>query len=210
MAVHPIHPPAADLAPRPAAARRQGVCIVELRLALGILAIIGGTLATMLFATSRGSRSGADLRRRNLKVEVVSARIDSAVRSSCRILAAGNSFLVLWLGESRQNSVPDLSEICRIEWNAGSKQLRYWSAKPGLTDAENTAYTFTTDFATTTAALASDARFPMQVWGRNLAGWSLTLDNPTPSLVKVVQYSLQVEDDEGVATYQNAVSRRGQ
>jgi hypothetical protein len=183
--------------------------MVELMLALGILAIIGGTLATMLFATSRSSRSGTDLRRRNLKVEVISARVDAAVRSSCRVLASGDNFLVLWLGETRQNSVPDLSEICRIEWNAAGKQLRYSSARPGLTDADNIAYTFTTDYASATAALANDSRFPMQVWGRGVSGWSVTLDKPIPA-AKVVQYTLGVEDDDGTGTYQNAVARRGQ
>jgi hypothetical protein len=185
------------------------VSVVELLLALGILAIIGGTLATMLFATSRSTRNGTDLRRRNLKIEVINSRIDSAVRSSCRVLAAGDDYLVLWLGETRQNSVPDLSEICRIDWNAGSKQLQYSAATPGLADAENIAYTFTTDFASATAALAGDARFPMQVWGRNVSGWSFTLDKPIPAS-RVVQYTLQVEDEDGIGTYQNAVSRRGQ
>ena len=210
MAVHPLHPPAAPVAAAPRRApRRHAVSLVELILALGILAIIGGTLATMLFATSRGSQSGTDLRRRNLKVEVISARIDSAVRSSCRILASGDSFLVLWLGETRQNSLPDLSEICRIDWNNAAKQLRCSSASPGLTDAQNIAYPFTTDFAAATAALASDARFPAQVWGRNVAAWTFSLDKPLPA-AKVVHYTLQVEDSDGLAAYQNAVARRGQ
>src|SRR5215207_1882419 len=153
---------------------RPGLTLVEMLLSLAITALIALTLTGMLVTVSTGTRSATELRQRNLRAEVVRERVESKVRSSTRVLAAGNGWLVLWTGEIRTNAVPDLSEICRVEWDKVSRELRCFEAPPGLTDAENVKYTFSSDFDAITRSLAGTAKFPAQVWGRRVQEWALT------------------------------------
>jgi hypothetical protein len=178
-------------------------------LSLAILALIGSVLTSMLFAMSHVTRGTAETRRRNLKTEVINERIDTTIRGSSRVLAAGPHWLVLWLGDSRADSAPDLSELCRIEWDAATKEIRCAKAPAGLADANNTAYAFTDDLATITDNLAGTANFPEQVWARNVTDWTLGLDGAAPSAARFVQYSLTIQDQSTTETSHSCASLRG-
>ena len=194
------------LAPR---GGRPGLTLVEMLLSLAITALIAMTLTGMLVTVSTGTRSATELRQRNLRAEVVRERVESRVRSSTRVLAAGNGWLVLWAGETRTNAVPDLSEICRIEWDKASQELRYFEARPGLTDAENVKYTFSSDFDGITRSLAGTAKFPGQVWGRRVQEWTLTVDGPAAAPRRTVSYRLTLQDERGLTTFVATVAPRG-
>jgi hypothetical protein len=178
-------------------------------LSLAIMAVIAATLTGMLAAVSAGTRGASDLRRRNMRAEVVRERVESTVRSSARVLAAGDGWLVLWAGDGRANSAPDLSEICRIEWDKATQELRCFAPPPGLSDADNVRYTFTSDFDGITRSLAGTARFPGQVWGRRVQEWAPTVDGPATSPRRTVSYRLTLEDEQGLATFVATVTPRG-
>ena len=213
MDLQPFHPAAAltrprtrDLAPRN---NRWALTLVEMLLSLAILAVIAATLAGMLSTVSAGTRSATELRHRNLRAEVVRERVESTVRSSARVLAAGENWLVLWTGEIRTNSVPDLSEICRIEWDKATRELRCFAPPPGLPEADNVKYAFSSDFDGITRSLAGTARFPGQVWGRRVHEWAPTVDGPAASPRRTVSYRLTLEDERGLTTFVATVAPRG-
>jgi type II secretory pathway pseudopilin PulG len=192
-----------------AAATRPALTLVEMLLSLAITAMIAATLTGMLATVSAGTRSATELRQRNLRAEVVRERLESAVRSSARVLASGNDWMVLWTGDTRSNSVPDLSEISRIEWNKGTKELRFFAPPPNLADADNVKYAFTSDFDTITRGLAGTAKFPGQVWGRRVSDWAATVDGPVTLPRRTVSYRLSLEDERGVTTFVASVVPRG-
>jgi prepilin-type N-terminal cleavage/methylation domain-containing protein len=188
---------------------RSGLTLVEMLLSLAITAVIAATLTGMLAAVSASTRSATELRHRNLRAEVVRERVESAVRSSARVLAAGDGWLVLWVGDSRANALPDLSEICRIEWDKGTKELRCFAAPPGLADVDNVKYAFTSDFDGITRGLAGTVKFPGQVWGRRVREWTPTVDGPASSPRRTVSYRLTLEDEQGLSTFVASVVPRG-
>ncbi len=97
--------------------------LVEILLALAITGVIAGGVASLLFAVAGGTKDRQDLRRRNVRVDVLAARVDGAIRSSGMVLGSDDRCLVLWVSDSKRNGVPDLSEIRRIEWESTTKQL---------------------------------------------------------------------------------------
>src|SRR4051812_34952429 len=87
----------------------RGLMLVEVLLALAISGMVAAAVAAMLFALANGSRDRQDLRHRNVRAEVVIARVDTAIRSSSMLLGRTPNCVVLWVADSRKNGRPDLS-----------------------------------------------------------------------------------------------------
>jgi prepilin-type N-terminal cleavage/methylation domain-containing protein len=187
----------------------SGFTLVEMLLSLAILAVIAATVAGMLATLSTGTRSATELRQRNVRAEVVRERIESTVRSSARVLAAGDGWLVLWAGDVRTNDAPDLSEVCRVEWDKATSELRYFAPPPALPDADNVKYAFTSDFDAITRSLAGTAKFPGQVWGRRVQEWKPSVDGTAGTARRTVSYRLTLQDEQGLTTFVATVAPRG-
>ena len=80
--------------------RSRGVTLIELLLSLSVLAIVGALTVTMMVSMSRGTAHGREVRSRNLRLEVLCARVDARVRSSVRVLAVDDNFTNLEILES--------------------------------------------------------------------------------------------------------------
>ena len=192
-----LHPAAAGLGPR--RRRSAGVTLVELLLSLSILSIIGTLTVTMMFSMSRGTTSGREFRSRNLRLEVISARLDARVRSAVRVLAADTKSVVLWLGDERANSVPDASELCRLEWNSSTGVITAYVAPPDLAPADDQAYPFSTNFDLTSRNLVTAGVLEPAVLGRRVRKW--TVDGVGPGVPvdawRSVTYRLEFDDETG-------------
>jgi hypothetical protein len=188
----------------------RGVMLVEILLALAITGMIAAGVASLLFATAGGTKERQDLRRRNVRVDVVAARVDAAVRSCGTALGRDANCLVLWVSDSKLNGMPDLSELRRIEWDPATKRLLCFEAPSTLLDADNTAYALaTTDFVTTTAALRGTASFPSTVWGNGVSGWTSS-PSPITQSTRLVSYEVTIDLTEGgTHTARSAVALRG-
>jgi type II secretory pathway component PulJ len=188
----------------------RGLMLVEVLLALAISGMVAAVVAAMLFALANGSRDRQDLRHRNVRADVVIARVDTAVRSSSMLLGRTPNCLVLWVADSRKNGRPDLSELRRIEWDAASKQLRCYQAPAGLADSDNTTYQLSDDFVAATAALAGSATFPAEVWGTNVTGWS---GSPVPTSAtqdaRMIAYSVTLTTAAGMVRIPSSAPIRG-
>src|SRR5687767_1285640 len=191
-------------------ARRRGISLVEVILALAIAAMISAGVASLLFAVANGTKDRQETRRRNIKAEVMTNRIDTAIRSSAMLLGRDSRALVLWVSDTRSNESPNLSELVRIEWDPTTKEVRGYRAPAGLAPAADVTYDVnTTDFLATTASLAGTTSFPRETWGNGIAGWQsgpTTADRAT----RLLYYDLTLEF-AGVApsTVRSTVALRG-
>lgn len=200
MDAHAIHPATAGLARgrRGGGGRRpRGVTLIELLLSLSVLSIIGTLTVTMMVSMSRGTTNGKEMRTRNLRLEVLCARIDARVRSSVRVLAADSKSLVLWVGDERPNSVPDASELCRIEWDSATGVITAYMAPPGLAPADDVAYPLSTNFDTTSRGLVTAGVLEPAVLGRNVKKLAIEHTGPSTDTWRSVTYQVELADHVG-------------
>ena len=197
--------------PRPRGATARGIMLVEVLLAMAITGMVAAAVASLLFVTANGSRDRDDLRRRNVRSDVLAGRVDGAIRASSVLLGRDANCLVLWVADSRKNEKPDLSELRRIEWDAATKELRCYAAPAaGLADADNPTYGLGDDFLALTAALRGSATFPGETWGYNVTAWdSTTSGGATLQLTRLIGDGLTIETAAGAYSFRSAVSLRG-
>ncbi len=189
--------------------RRSGLTLVEMMLAMSITAMVGLALTTMLSSVAYSTTSQAQLRRSNVRGKVLSTRIDTAIRSSKMVLAQGNDFLVLWMGDSRRNGVPNLSELRRIQRDDATGTLTSYKAPSGLSEVNDTPYSPADDFGTITAGLMGTANFPSELWATGVTAWTQSLNQTNPQVVSLLSYALTLEIDSTSSTFTNTVSLRG-
>ena len=77
--------------------------------AMALTTLIGAGVSAMIVSVSYGTTTRSEQSRVNIKQKIVSARISAAIRSSKMVLAEGPEHLVLWTGDARKNSKPNLS-----------------------------------------------------------------------------------------------------
>lgn len=179
--------------------RRRGVMLVEILLALAISGMVAAGVASLLLATATGTQDRQETRQRNVRVELLAHRIDTAIRSSSMLLARDSRCLVFWTADLKKNGVPNLSELRRIEWDSSKKQVICYAAPATLADASNTPYDLaTTNFLTATATLRGSASFPATVWANNVRDWN-TSTNPldvTPATrqqIRLIGYGFTIK-----------------
>lgn len=189
--------------------RRRGVMLVEILLALAITGLVAAGVASLLFATASGTKERQALRQGNVRVDVLTHRMDAAIRSSSMLLARDSSTLVFWIADVRSNGVPDLSELRRIEWDNGAKSVTCYQAPATLAAASDVTYDLTTtDFLTTTAALEGSASFPGTVWANRVHAWT-TSPTTLPRLTRLVGYGFTVHMDDGKRSTRSSAAMRG-
>lgn len=175
--------------PRPAGPR--GLTLVELLLGLAITGVIGAAVTTMLFSTYHGSTSREELRTLLVRGEIGAMRLRMSLRSSTRVLARGDGYLVLWMGDTRANDAPDLSELRRIELDSDTGELLSYKAPADLPEAQDAEYDLaTTDFGAVTNSLKGSASFPGQVWAADVTAWTTKLDAGDPQECGFVGYAI--------------------
>ena len=173
--------------------RCRGLTLVELMMALGIVALIGATIAGMLSAVAYGTDEDSDVRQLVARQKMVSMRIDAALRGSQQVLDAGQTadlaWVVLWGRDLDENGAPSLLEIRLLEYDANANTLSSYTAPDGTTDV---LYTLTDDFDTITAALRGTADFPEERWANDAVGLTVSLDTGDPQTARLVSYRLSL------------------
>jgi prepilin-type N-terminal cleavage/methylation domain-containing protein len=203
----PLHPP--TLTRGSATAAPSGFTLVEVLLSMGLLATIAALVSGMIYSSSQGAARQQETRRRHVRSEVVSARLDAALRGSTTVLAAGATWVVLWKGDSRPDQQPNLSEIQRVEWDAATKRLRAYAAQQPVAEADDTAYPPTTDFGAVTAALKGGSSFPGETWCERVAAWQL-VPAGAGQATRLLGYTITLEDAAGSSSFKSSVSLRSE
>lgn len=178
---------------RPGGVRRRGLTLVELMLALSIMALIGATVAGMLSAVAYGTDEDGDVRKLVARNKMVSMRINAAVRGSQRVLEAGQTadltWVVLWGRDLDENDAPSLLEIRLLEYDAATRTLSSYAAPDGTTDV---LYELSDDFDAITDALRGTADFPETRWANDAEAFDVTLDETDPQAAKMLSYRLSL------------------
>ncbi len=185
-----------------------GFTMVEVMIALAVTGLVGAAVSAMLVSVSYGTSSQADLRRISVKERVIAIRMNTAISSSKMILDQGADHLVLWMGDSRQNGLPDLSEIRRIDRDATTLQITSYIAPIDLSDAANTQYSFADDFDAVTLALRGTADFPGEIWATGVTAWSQARNQTNPQAATLLSYNLTLAGDDVTGTVVHTLSLR--
>lgn len=165
---------------QPRMGRRRGMTLIELLLAIAGTGLVAAATAMMMHAVAAGTSSRGDMRQAVVRHKTVAGRVSTMVRSSYQVLAAQEDVLVLWLGDADGNKSPNLAEICRVERDAATSQLRCYRAEAGLDPAANTAYPIESDFAAVTEQLRDTALYPHQLWATGVSQWEVSIDADDP------------------------------
>jgi hypothetical protein len=169
----------------------HGITIAELVMSLTITVLIGVSIAAVVYASASTVSGQQATRTLMVSNEVSSLRINAALRSSSTVLARGNYYLVLWLGDRNGSGAPSLSEIQRIDLDPNTKQLWSFKAPANLAPGNDTAYTVgSTDFNAVTTALKGSANFPSTLWATGITGWTTTPAAADPNKLSYVGYQI--------------------
>ena len=189
--------------------RRLALMLIEVLLALAITGMVATAVASLLFAVANGSRDRQELRRHNVRADVLAARLDGAVRSSSMLLGHDSTCLVLWVRDSRKNGKPDLSELRRIDWDPTTRQLKCYQAPDDLAPADDVTYALTADFIDATDAAKDTPVFPAEVWGGNVTAWASSPAAADPRDARTITYSVTVDTPAGRYVTPSSASLRG-
>lgn len=179
--------------------RYRGLTLVELMLSIVVTSIVALAMTTIFTAVTNGTRTGDDQMQLRTRKIIIGERLATMIRGSKQVLATTDDTIVLWLGDSNQNSTPNLLEIARIHWDADNNQLSIAIAPADLDEADNTEYALSDDFNTITETLAGDPTFPTAIWSDRMESFSLTLDALTASEVRVIQLDITLTGNNGTA-----------
>ena len=218
MEVQPIHPRTAPLTaggerpPRPRFPRHgedRAFTLVETLVALMVVSLVATASFWLLDAVLRGAKSGNELRRANLRLEVLAERIDSRFRSGTKVAYATKDVVVLWTGDRRPNESYDLSELCIIYHDKQKKQLRCFEGRPDLTAAEDTRMESDGDFLFLLSGIFDNKSFKNSIWADNVKAWSVSFDAADESDARAVTYGYAVETPDGPVSTRRMVAMRG-
>ena len=136
-----------------------GMTLVELLLSLTITGFIGAGVAGMLMAVSYGADDARDVRTSVILHKTISERVNASVRGSRQVLAAAPSYVVLWIGDTRADGLPNVSELRRIEHDGTADELTSYTVdwpsgwSQAQIDAADVSYELTSDFDSVTTTL---------------------------------------------------------
>jgi type II secretory pathway pseudopilin PulG len=198
MAIDAIHSRAGFTMIRPSGGRRPGgFTMMETLLAIMLSSLVGLVVASMLGAVGSGTQAQNDIRRASVKRQVAIARLGAALRGGTMVLGGNGEHLVLWKGDVRDNDLPNLSELLRVEWDPETKELWMYQAPPTLTDGQDTPYALSTNFSNVTASLAGSAQFPGRVLLQGVSDWNLELDQDVFQQARLIRLHLTLEQPSG-------------
>lgn len=181
----------------PGGARKAAVTLLELLLGMVISSLVGAAVALMLFSTSYGTSSQAEMRNLLVSNQSIAERLDDALQVSQRVLAKDSHYLVLWKDDTVVNGTPDLSELWRIERDPSTDELRSYEAAADLAAEDDVEYDLdTTDFNAVTSALKDSVYFPGTLWATDVTAWSTTVNAADLRSANFVGYRITTSAEE--------------
>ncbi|NOX58210.1 MAG: prepilin-type N-terminal cleavage/methylation domain-containing protein [Planctomycetes bacterium] len=144
--------------------------LVELMLALAVMAVVGVTATAILSATTYGTSDDQLRRGLMVKTEVIKQRINGSVRSALEVVlpASGSpnstDYFIVWANDTNTDSTKDNNEMLLVERNTSTNELSAYR-NPSATGTFSDAATFRT------AALAA---YPSTRWATNCSALSCT------------------------------------
>ncbi len=103
---------------------RRGLSLLEMTLAIGITAIIGAAIASMMAAAANSLTSKDDGRQSAIRVATTQIRLGAYIAPSRCILDKNNTTITLWLEDSTEGKTVHASEIRWIQFDDVTHELK--------------------------------------------------------------------------------------
>jgi hypothetical protein len=195
--------------------RRVGYCrraltLLELLIGVSITAVTCAVLAVLINATAMGTSSQNDGRRALVRLQALKAELAGELVNARCILAAGNNYVVYWIGDqpgapTDVNRAVNFSEIRLLQIDPSGNLNVYCTRWPdGMADpakaAADTIYPANTDWYAAVSALKGTSYFSTNTLAANATSLSVTLDNAAPTAARFIH--VRIELDDGVVSRQ--------
>jgi len=102
---------------------RRGLTLLEMTLAIGITAVIGAAIASMMAAATNSLTSKDDGRQSAIRLATTQVRLGAYIAPSRCLLAKNNSSITLWFDDSVESKTVHVSEIRWIKFDEETKEL---------------------------------------------------------------------------------------
>lgn len=104
--------------------KRRALTLIEMILALSIIAVISLAIATMMAAVSTGVNAKDDGRQTAIRIATTKSRIAAYVAPSRCIVNKGFDFVTLWLEDTRESNTIHASEVRWIQFDETTQELQ--------------------------------------------------------------------------------------
>ena len=176
-----------------------GLTLVELLMALAIVGLVAAAAASLLFSVAQATAARNDLRTLTVRQAVIEGRLSAAARSSIKVLAVGNNYIVLWMADANGDGQVNISEMRRIEWDSPQDQLvSYVAAFPGnwtpqQIQAVDLAYPLSSDFNQITTTLKGQTWFPATPWATGITAMSFSVNPASAESATLISYQATLQ-----------------
>ena len=173
--------------------RAGGMTLVELLMALSIMALISTAVGAMLTATAYGTDADQDIRGLTVRAKAATMRLNAALRGSRSVLHYGahatGGWVVFWTRDTDGDGLPSLYELRRIEFDGLTQTLTSYAPAD---DADNRFYSQTTDFSAETRARIDAGDMVGRPWIDGLVGVDVRFDTADYRAARLMTYRLTI------------------
>jgi hypothetical protein len=183
---------------------RRGLTFIELLIGLSITAVTCTILAVLINATAMGTSSQNDGRRALVRLQALKAELTGELVNARCILAAGNNYVVYWIGDQpgapiAVNRAVNFSEVRLLEIDPSGNLNVYCTRWPdGMLDSAkataDTVYPANTDWYAAVNALKGTSYFSTNTLASNATTLSVTLDNAAPTSARFIHLRIDLND----------------
>lgn len=184
-----------------ASRRLRGMTLIELTLAMGVAGVVAVATASMLSAVSLASEGADDTRALIARQASLRSRLSAAVRSATHVLHQDGSTLLLWMGDTRQNGTPDLSEMRLLTVDGGTLRCDVPGFDPALdstqVQVQDAGFTLSDDFSGVPATIQAMTHVQTETWAQGVDTITWSLDNVAATEAKLVSFRVSLSDGQG-------------
>ncbi len=181
--------------------RRRGMTLVELMMALGIMALISVAIGGMLTATAYGTRADHDLQGLVVRAKTTTMRLNAALRGSRQVLEHGRygswDYVVLWTRDLDGNGQPSLQEIRGIVHDTHRQTVDSYVA---TASAGDTVFNSSTNYASKFATWVRGGSVAGTKWIEGVEDFTLSFNKSDLSAAKLVNYRVSLRDRDNLET----------
>jgi len=158
--------------------------LIETLLAIALAALIALSVVGMLFSASRAIAAEAETQDDVVAKQLAEPRLAAPIREAAKILASDDDRLVLWLGDTTDDGLVNVSELRVLAYNEGLEHVLVYDAVPGV--SPDTGYDPDEDFLAVASAAVGAGSLEGRVIITGVSAWTITLDEATPTDARVV------------------------
>ena len=173
---------------------KPALTLIETLLGIVMASLIGLAATLMLSTIANATSEQSDTRRANLRSQIFTERFSPYIRGSRTILLAVEHGVLLWVHDPNGNGLPELSELCMIEWHADLERVVVRTAAAADVD-EDLVFELDSHFVDAAAILAAVSE-PV-ILMQNVLSFEVAHDGATPQSARTVRIRVSIDCEGG-------------